>query len=606
MEELASQPEGRQCLWIAGGLAIQPREGESFPAEATLSRFETHHRSCFTLILRNVNDRLAAERRIESLASEAEYLKTEIQELRHFEHIVGQSGPLQAVLRDIRQVAPTDASVLILGETGTGKELIARAIHTTSRRSDRPFVRVNCAAVPAHLMESEFFGHEKGAFTGATQKRDGRFALADGGTIFLDEIGELSIDLQAKLLRVLQEGEFEPVGSSHTRKIDARVVAATNCRLEESVKEGRFRSDLFYRLNVFPIVVPPLRDRADDIPLLTADFAARFAAEIGRAIEPPSAECLERLAAYDWPGNVRELQNVIERAVITSQDGRLNLARALPETSLARMPCVTANDPQPGRRVRTVAELQEEERTNILLALESANWRVAGEGGAASLLGMNASTLNSRIRTWESSDRDKRRSELRLQPSQPIFVGPPSFRFLDPRLPLHELEKLMHGQKRERSALRRIAILPIGLQNPNVDRLLVVNPHLRHAHVRIDRQLVERTAADVHFDGQVGRRGDAQVQFVHVSQHVGVSNIVTFVRLDAALLHLDLQRGGARADQRSIHPPCRGLNHHRHPFLDSLVPQGKSHDFQVSMIVGETCAGAIRAGQVQKGGPGNV
>ncbi len=398
MEELASRPEGRQCLWIAGGLTIQPSNGESFPAEATLSRFESHYKSCFTLILRNVNDRLAAERRIESLASETEYLKTEIKELRHFEQIVGQSEPLRAVLRDVAQVAPTEATVLILGETGTGKELIARAIHDTSRRSDRPFVRVNCAAVPAHLMESEFFGHEKGAFTGATQKRDGRFALADGGTIFLDEIGELSIELQAKLLRVLQEGEFETVGSSHTRKVNVRVVAATNCQLEESVKEGRFRSDLFYRLNVFPIVVPPLRDRADDIPLLARAFAASFAKEIGRPIEPPSAECLERLTAYDWPGNVRELQNVIERAVITSLDGRLNLARALPEASTTRVACVPANDAQAGRRVRTVAELQEEERTNILLALESANWRVAGEGGAASLLGMNASTLNSRMR----------------------------------------------------------------------------------------------------------------------------------------------------------------------------------------------------------------
>jgi transcriptional regulator with GAF, ATPase, and Fis domain len=247
-------------------------------------------------------------------------------------------------------------------------------------------------------MESEFFGHEKGAFTGATQKRDGRFALADGGTIFLDEIGELPVDLQAKLLRVLQEGEFEPVGSSHTRKVNARVVAATNCHLAESVKEGRFRSDLFYRLNVFPIVVPPLRDRADDIPLLAADFAASFAKEIGRAIEPPSAECLEHLSAYDWPGNVRELQNVIERAVITSQDGRLNLARALPDVPTTRAPRAPADDPRSCRRVRTVAELQGEERTNILLALESANWRVAGDGGAASLLGMNASTLNSRIR----------------------------------------------------------------------------------------------------------------------------------------------------------------------------------------------------------------
>ena len=363
-----------------------------------MSRFESHLKSCFTLIFRNVNDRLEAERKIQSLTSEAEYLKTEIKELRHFEQIIGRSAPLQAVLRDVQQVAPTDATVLILGETGTGKELIARAIHAASRRAIRPFVRVNCAAVPAHLMESEFFGHEKGAFTGATQKREGRFALADGGTIFLDEIGELSIDLQAKLLRVLQEGEFETVGGSHTRKVNVRVIAATNCELEESVKNGEFRDDLFYRLNVFPIIVPPLRERADDIPLLASAFAARYAQEIGRTIEPLSQKSLERLRANNWPGNVRELQNVIERAVITSQNGRLNLARALPEASTTRVPCVQPDDPQRCRRVRTMAELQEQERTNILLALESANWRVAGEGGAAMLLGMNASTLNSRMR----------------------------------------------------------------------------------------------------------------------------------------------------------------------------------------------------------------
>ena len=398
MQRLESRPQGQQYLWIAGGLAICPTEGDSFLAEATLSRFESHGANCFTLILRNVNDRLEAERKIQSLTSEAEYLKTEIKELRHFEQIIGRSGPLQAVLRDVEQVAPTDATVLILGETGTGKELVARAIHAASRRHDGPFVRVNCATVPAHLMESEFFGHEKGAFTGATQKREGRFALADGGTIFLDEIGELPIDLQAKLLRVLQEGEFEAVGDSRTRRVDVRVLAATNRRLEQSVKEGKFRDDLFYRLNVFPIVVPPLRDRAEDIPLLASAFASRYAKEIGRAIEPPSAECLERLSNYNWPGNIRELQNVIERAVITSQDGLLNLARALPEASIPQALCVYPAEPRRCQRVRTAAEFQEEERANILLALEAANWRVAGESGAAKLLGMNASTLNSRIR----------------------------------------------------------------------------------------------------------------------------------------------------------------------------------------------------------------
>jgi PAS domain S-box-containing protein len=398
IEQLESRPEGQQYLWIGGGLTVCPSEGGSFAAEATLSRFESHRKSCFTLILRNVNDRLEAERKIQSLTHAAEYLKAEIKELCRFEDIIGQSEPIRAALRDVEQVAPTDATVLILGETGTGKELIARAIHAASRRRDQPFVRVNCAAVPAHLMESEFFGHEKGAFTGATQKRDGRFALADGGTIFLDEIGELSVDLQAKLLRVLQEGEFESVGSSHTRKVDVRVLAATNCRLEEAVREGGFRDDLFYRLNVFPIVVPPLRNRLDDVPLLAEAFAARYARENGRTVEPPSGHCIQRLKAYNWPGNVRELQNVIERAVITSRDGRLNLDRALPETAETPVPCIHQDDPQPCARVRTVAELLEDERRNILLALQSASWRVAGQGGAAELLGMNASTLNSRMR----------------------------------------------------------------------------------------------------------------------------------------------------------------------------------------------------------------
>lgn len=398
MEQLESRPKGRQHVWVAGGLTICPSDHPPFAAEATLSRFESHRKSSFALILRNVNDRLEAERRIEWLASEAEYLKTEIRELRHFEEIIGESAPLRAVLRDVEQVAPTDATVLILGETGTGKELIARAIHASSRRCSRPFVRVNCAAVPGHLMESEFFGHEQGAFTGATQKRDGRFTLAHGGTIFLDEVGELSIDVQAKLLRVLQEGEFEPVGSSRTRIVDVRVLAATNCRLEESVRKGTFRDDLFYRLNVFPIVVPPLRDRAEDIPLLASRFAACFAREIGRRIEPPSNDCLERLQAYNWPGNVRELQNVIERAVITSHDGRLNLDRALPGISPLPVPCIYQDQPRPCDRVRTVAELAEEERKNILLALQSANWRVAGEHGAAGMLGLKASTLSSRMR----------------------------------------------------------------------------------------------------------------------------------------------------------------------------------------------------------------
>ncbi|MGH7929605.1 MAG: sigma-54 interaction domain-containing protein, partial [Candidatus Binatia bacterium] len=302
---------------------------------------------------------------------------------------------------DIEQVAVTDTTVLILGETGTGKELIARAIHGASRRRDKPLITINCAAAPAALMESEFFGHEKGAFTGATQKREGRFELAAHGTIFLDEIGELSLDLQAKLLRVLQEGEYAPVGSSHTRNVDVRVIAATNRDLNQRVKAGGFREDLYYRLNVFPIEVPPLRERGDDILLLASAFAAKFTQRLGRRIESLSDAHKKRLKAYLWPGNVRELQNVIERAVITSRDGRLNLERALPDTGVApirELGMSEAMTKEVSERILQIRELQQLERKNILRALESTDWRVAGKEGAAALLGMNPSTLNSRIR----------------------------------------------------------------------------------------------------------------------------------------------------------------------------------------------------------------
>jgi transcriptional regulator with GAF, ATPase, and Fis domain len=287
--------------------------------------------------------------------------------------------------------------VLILGETGTGKELIARAIHRASRRRDKPLIKVNCAAIPATLIESEFFGHEQGAFTGATKKRDGRFALAHGGTIFLDEVSELPFDLQSKLLRVLQEGEFEPVGSAHTRKVDARVIAATNRDLGQAVRDGRFREDLYYRLNVFPILLPPLRERREDIGILAAAFAQKFARRMGRSLEPLSHNCLRRLETYNWPGNVRELQNIVERAVITSSDGNLNLDRALPETvnSPHIMP---SSDGAAAKHVRTAKELEELERQNLIAALESVDWKVAGSNGAAQLLGIKPTTLSSRMK----------------------------------------------------------------------------------------------------------------------------------------------------------------------------------------------------------------
>jgi len=330
--ELERRPEGTQSVWIPEGLEGRTLQGTPFPAEGSLSRYELDGRSCYTLILRNIDDRLEAERRVRELTEETAYLRSEVERLAGFDEILGESPAIRAMLADIQRVAPTDASVLITGETGTGKELIARAIHRRSARKGRPLIRVNCAAIPENLQESEFFGHERGAFTGATQRRDGRFRLADGGTIFLDEIGEMPMDLQAKLLRVLQEGEFERVGGTQVQKVDVRVVAATNRDLARQVREGRFREDLLYRLDVFPIHAPPLREREEDVILLAEAFLDRLARTRGLVAARLDPAMKVRLRRYDWPGNVRELQNVMERALITSTDGRTpNLDRALPE-----------------------------------------------------------------------------------------------------------------------------------------------------------------------------------------------------------------------------------------------------------------------------------
>ena len=401
VDEIALRHPEARSLWIPGGLQALTLDGKEFTAEATLSRAEMQGQIFYTLILRNVSERLEAEQKIYSLKGETEYLRETISSLGGFDQIVGQSAALKAVLEDITQVAGTDTTVLILGETGTGKELIARTIHERSRRANRPLITINCAAIPATLMESEFFGHEKGAFTGATQRREGRFALADQGTIFFDEIGELSPDLQAKLLRVLQEGEFVPVGASQTRKVDVRVIAATNRDLQKAVRNGTFREDLYYRLNVFPIQLPPLRDRREDIAPLAAAFAQKFARRMGRRIEPLSAECQQRLEAYGWPGNIRELQNIVERAVITSYDGCLNLNKALPgndSVSISGTDRAILSPHKLSKAVVQAHELQQLERTNILRALEASGWRVAGRNGAAELLGINPSTLNSRMR----------------------------------------------------------------------------------------------------------------------------------------------------------------------------------------------------------------
>jgi transcriptional regulator with GAF, ATPase, and Fis domain len=287
--------------------------------------------------------------------------------------------------------------VLVTGESGTGKELIAGAIHQRSRRAAQPMVKLNCAALPANLIESELFGHERGAFTGATVRREGRFALADGGTIFLDEVGELRLELQGKLLRVLQEGEFETVGSSRTRNVDVRVVAATHRDLATEVRAGRFREDLYYRLSVFPVHLSPLRERVEDIPLLVAACLQRLERRLGRSFDPPSAQFLRCLQDYRWPGNVRELHNVVERAAIRARGRQLDFVRALPSAPGAQMD--PAELPQTaGRRILTARELEEFERANILLALDTSGWRVSGSAGAAQLLGMNPSTLASRIK----------------------------------------------------------------------------------------------------------------------------------------------------------------------------------------------------------------
>ncbi len=395
--DLDTRLEGQRYLWIPGGLAATTRQGGSFQAEVTLSRFDVEREPFYTLILRNVNERLEAEQKIRSLTVEAEYLRAELSAVIGADEIIGRSGPLLKVLAEVKEVAETGATVMIFGETGTGKELIARAIHLASRRRDKPLIKVNCAAIPATLIESEFFGHEQGAFTGATKKRDGRFALAHGGTIFLDEVGELPLGLQSKLLRVLQEGEFEPVGSSQTRKVDLRVIVATNRDLQACVREGKFREDLYYRLNVFPIQLPPLRERRDDIGILAAAFAQKFARRMGRTLEPLSEDCLRRLQAYNWPGNVRELQNILERAVITSRDGRLNLDRALPE-SVNAMASVPVDLAIAAKRVRTAKELEDIEHQNLIAALESTDWKIAGSNGAAQLLGLKPTTLSSRMK----------------------------------------------------------------------------------------------------------------------------------------------------------------------------------------------------------------
>jgi formate hydrogenlyase transcriptional activator len=336
------------------------------------------------------------------LAREKVYLEDEIRSELKFEEIVGKSEALRRVLQQIETVAPTDSTVLIYGETGTGKELIARAVHNLSTRQSNNFVKLNCAAIPTGLLESELFGHERGAFTGAISQRVGRFELANRGTMFLDEIGEVPLELQPKLLRVLQEREFERLGSTRTLRTDARLIAATNRDLESLVNEQKFRSDLYYRLNVFPVRVPSLRERPEDIPLLVRHFVQQFSRRMGKAIDTIPSETMSSLIKYPWPGNIRELQNVIERAVILTSGPVLRVPsddlrqpNNAPVSPMAAPMNQTAGSTGPNRNMRAV--LDDAERQQILAMLEETNWIVAGNNGAAARLGMKRSTLQSRM-----------------------------------------------------------------------------------------------------------------------------------------------------------------------------------------------------------------
>ncbi len=361
------------------------------------SRPEPDGKHTRTMII-DITDRVLAEREKARLQQQNLYLQEEINASRDFQEIVGRSTALAAVLENVRRVAPTDASVLITGQTGTGKELIARAIHSVSKRRDQPLIKVNCAALPSGLVESELFGHEKGAFTGAIARRVGRFELADGGTIFLDEVGELSLDIQAKLLRVLQEREFDRVGGRTPQHVDVRVIAATNRDLASAVREKSFREDLFYRLNVFPIELPPLRNRKEDIPLLAHYMLSKYAMQIGKPIDGIGPGTIERMRAYPWPGNIRELQNVIERATILATGRVLEIGpELLLGTSTSPKPDATAERTSPSN-LKTVANLETVERNHILAVLKQTNWRISGPDGAADILALHPNTLRSRMK----------------------------------------------------------------------------------------------------------------------------------------------------------------------------------------------------------------
>lgn len=374
----------------------QRKDGSTFPVEITNNIFEFGGAEFRCSIVRDITEQVKKEQVIKQALKEVEHLKDQLEEenvylqqeiklVHNFEEIVTQSKAFKIILKQVEQVAGSEATVLIMGESGTGKELLARAIHSHSQRKERPLVKVNCATLPANIIESELFGHERGAFTGAHSRKIGRFELANKGTIFLDEIGEIPLELQAKLLRVIQEGEFERLGNPKTLQLDARVIAATNRNLEEAIDKGEFREDLYYRLNVFPIVSIPLRERKEDIPILVEHFVNKYATKAGKKIDAIAQKTLQTFQNYDWPGNVRELENIIERAIIISTGTKLEIGDWFSKktTRIAKT------------KIKTLEEVEKE---HIIQVLKLTKGRVSGKNGAAMILGMNAKTLDSRMR----------------------------------------------------------------------------------------------------------------------------------------------------------------------------------------------------------------
>ena len=386
--------EGEGNTFIPEIIKVIGSAGTETLNEGTISAYGIGETTFYTLILRNIENRLKAENEISILTNHTQYLKSEIKELTNSYGIVTGDKSMRKVMDLVQQVAITDATVLIQGETGTGKELVARAIHQASDRKEGPLIRINCGAIPANLIESELFGHEKGAFTGATANRKGRFLLADKGTIFLDEIGELPLELQPKLLRVIQEGEFDPVGSSETVKVDVRIIAATHRDLLKKSKAGEFREDLYYRLNVFPIFIPPLRKRGDDVYLIATTMMQRFAKKMNREV-PLLPEAQRPLFQnYNWPGNVRELQNLIERAVIVANNGSIDWATVIPNEQPNRVEKTI----EVRERIFSAEEMLEFEKENIIKALQHTQGKISGKHGAAELLKIPPTTLASKIK----------------------------------------------------------------------------------------------------------------------------------------------------------------------------------------------------------------